>query len=183
MTASNDNGGKAEVIRSESLSPGRRWTVDTSRSSLDTRAWHGPCFDLLSRCPEPGTCFSLEHQGNRQRLAPHGPCHRPRQLEVLSSMKQPVAFVAGQGMPGTCPEHLEVAQESPGWPGLFEVQGRESVVAHSLQEHFGAGKEFHQIPSAQGGILCLLQWNRLAVSPLSAPGWQAACFSTHHSQP
>lgn len=55
-------------------------------------------------------------------------------------MKQPVAFVAGRGMPGTCPEHLEVAQESPGWPGLFEVQGRESVVAHSLQEHLRVKK-------------------------------------------
>lgn len=77
-------------------------------------------------------------------------------------MKQCVAFVVGLGMPGTCPEHLQVSQERPGWPGHFEVPGRESVVVQSLQGHlwFGAGEEF-----LHGGTLCLLEWHSLAVSP------------------
>lgn len=42
---------------------------------------------------------------------------------MLFSMKQCVAFGAGQGMPGPCPEHLGVAQERHGWPGHLEAQG------------------------------------------------------------
>lgn len=58
----------------------------------------------------------------------------------MFSMKQCVAFEAGQGRPGICPEHLEVALESPGWPGHFERQGRESVVVQSLQGHLWVKK-------------------------------------------
>lgn len=59
---------------------------------------------------------------------------------MLFSMKQCVAFGAGQGMPGPCPEHLGVAQERHGWPGHLEAQGRESVVVQSLQGHLWVRK-------------------------------------------
>lgn len=59
---------------------------------------------------------------------------------MLFSMKQFVAFVAGQDRPGIFPEHLGVALESPGWPGHFEVQGRESAVVQSLQGHLWVNK-------------------------------------------
>lgn len=56
-------------------------------------------------------------------------------------MKQCIAFEAGQGRPGKVyPEHLGVALESPGWPGHFERQGRESVVVQSLQGHLWVKK-------------------------------------------
>lgn len=58
----------------------------------------------------------------------------------MFSGKQCEAFVAGQDMPGIYPEHLGVALESPGWPGHFEVQGRESVVVQSLQGHLRVKK-------------------------------------------
>ena len=52
---------------------------------------------------------------------------------MLSSVKQYVDFVAGQDVPDAWPEHLGVAQESPGLPACSEDQVRQSVVVPNLQ--------------------------------------------------
>lgn len=138
VSTSNGNAGRAKALRSESLSPGHRWTAGTSHSSLYTRMWHSPSSDLPHWHPArkvPGTCFSPGHQRDRQGLVLHVPCHRPRRVGMLSSTKQYVNFVVQQGMPDAWPEHLGVSQESPGLPAHSEGQARQSVVVQSLHGH------------------------------------------------
>lgn len=50
-------------------------------------------------------------------------------------MLSSVDFVAGEDMPDGCPEHLGVAQESPGLPARSGDQARQSVVVPNLQGH------------------------------------------------
>lgn len=127
-----------EALRSESLSPGHRWIVGTSRSSLYRRVWHSRCSDLPRWFPARkvlGACSSPGHQGNRQGLVADGPCQRPREVGMLFAMKQCVGFVAGQGMPGAWLERRRVVQESPGLPGHCEEQVRQSMVGQSLHRY------------------------------------------------
>lgn len=93
---------------------------------------------------------------------------------MLSSGKQYVDFV-----PDGCPEHLGVAQESPGLPACSEDQARQSVVVPNLQGHLWEKKDRRctvRTPT-------LKSWVKGKMKAILLDGGVALSFNTAITQP